>query len=484
MYENAFKNLSNTLRQESGCSTELDYTEQTSWLLFLKYLGDREHENQQIAEFQGSPYTPLLDPAYQWSTWANPDDKNTIITGKTLIDFVRNDLFPNLAELRHKYPNPDCIHHKIGEVFGELTCKFTDGYLLRDSIDEISKLSFGTQEQRHELSILYEDKIKSMGNAGRNGGEYYTPRPLIKAMIRVLNPQIGETIYDPACGSAGFLCESYEYLHQKCNGANDLTTLQNQTLYGKEKKTLPYIIAIMNLILHGVEVPNIVKTNTLEQNILDIDQSDQYNIILANPPFGGKEQDEIKNNFTHKNSETAYLFLQHFMKSLKTGGRAGVVITNTFLTNGGSTIALRRDLLTNFNLHTILEVPDGAFTGTGAQTIVLFFEKGTPTQQILYYQPDLSEYLGKSKKLGKTTPLLDSHFDDFVATQKTPKQTHNAWIVDIANINTETYDLAIQNPNAKQEKPLGNPSEILAEIRALDEQASEILVGLNKFIGK
>ena len=220
-----------------------------------------------------------------------------------------------------------------------------------------------------------------MGNAGRNGGEYYTPRPLIRAIIRVLKPQIGERIYDGACGSCGFPCEAFEYLTRDRGklSTRDWNTLQTGTFYAKEKKSLAYVIGIMNMILHGIEAPNIVHTNTLAENIDDIQEKDRFQIVMANPPFGGKERPEVQENFPIKTGETAFLFLQHFIKSLKAGGRAGIVIKNTFLSNTDhAAMALRKELLENCNLYTVLDMPSGTFQGAGVKTVVLFFEKGSP----------------------------------------------------------------------------------------------------------
>jgi len=231
----------------------------------------------------------------------------------------------------------------------------------------VDGLRFRTQKERFELSALYEDKIKRMGNAGRNGGEYYTPRPLVRAIIDVVQPKIGQTIYDGAVGSAGFLCEAFVWL---CKGKSLSTAeqeiLQKRTFYGKEKKSLAYVIAVMNMILHGIETPNVLHTNTLGENLSDIQEKDRVDIILANPPFGGKERQEVQQNFTIKTRETAFLFLQHFIKMLRAGGKAGVVIKNTFLSNSdNAAVALRRELLESCNLHTILDMPAKTFQGAG-----------------------------------------------------------------------------------------------------------------------
>ena len=260
MFEQAFKNIDDVLRKEAGCTTELDYTEQTSWLLFLKYLDGLEQDRADEAALEGKKYAYLLEPPYRWERWAAPKgpdgkrDHNTGPTGDDLCDFVNQKLFPYLQAFKQRAPGPDTIEYKIGEIFGEIKNRISSGYNLREIIDHIDELRFRSQTEKHELSHLYEAKIKNMGNAGRNGGEYYTPRPLIRAMVKVVNPQIAETIYDGACGSAGFLCESFDYLTAtKDLTTADLKTLQQRTFYGKEKKSLAYVMAIMNMILHGID---------------------------------------------------------------------------------------------------------------------------------------------------------------------------------------------------------------------------------------
>jgi type I restriction enzyme M protein len=307
MFEQTFKNIDDVLWKEAGCTTELDYTEQTSWILFLKYLDDLEQERALKAELAGKSYAYIIEPPHRWSKWAAPKtrdgafDHNKAMTGPDLIAYVNGKLFPYLQGFKQKADNPDTIEYKIGEIFGEIKNKFQSGYSLRDALELVDQLRFQSQAEKHELSHLYEAKIKNMGNAGRNGGEYYTPRPLIRAMIKVIKPRIGERVYDGACGSAGFLCEAYDYLRAKPNlSTKDLKALQERTFYGKEKKSLAYVIAIMNMILHGVDAPNIVHTNTLAENISDLQDKDRFDVILANPPFGGKERPEVQLNFPIK----------------------------------------------------------------------------------------------------------------------------------------------------------------------------------------
>lgn len=246
MFEQTFKNIDDILWKDSGCTSELDYTEQTSWILFLKYLDDLEKEKALTAQLEGKPYDYIIDEAHRWETWAAPKDAsgkfdhNAAQTGDDLLKFVNFDLFPYLAGFKQRADNPHTIEYKIGEIFGEIRNRIASGYTLRDVLERVDELRFNTQAEKHELSHLYETKIKNMGNAGRNGGEYYTPRPLIRAMIQVTKPQIGEKIYDAAVGSAGFLCEAYDYLrNQKDLTTSQLQILQERTFYGKEKKNQP-----------------------------------------------------------------------------------------------------------------------------------------------------------------------------------------------------------------------------------------------------
>ena len=481
IFEQTFKNIDDILHKDAGCSSELDYVEQTSWILFLKYIDDLEKDRATSAMLSGEDYTPIIETDYKWSVWAAPKleggkiDHNAA-TGDDLLNFVNNDLFPYLAKFKVSADNASTIEYKIGEIFSELKNRLQSGYNLREVINRIDELKFRTHAEKHEMSHLYEDKIKNMGNAGRNGGEYYTPRPLIATIVKVVNPKIGDTIYDGACGSAGFLCEAFNYLNQKAKDSKgglstkDAETLQKRTFYGKEKKSLAYIIGTMNMILHGVEAPNIIHTNTLAENLNDIQEKDRYNIILANPPFGGKERVEVQQNFPIKTGETASLFMQHFIKILKAGGKAGVVIKNTFLSNtDNATVAIRKELLQSCNLHTVLDLPGGTFTGAGVKTVVLFFEKGKPTDKTWFYQLNLD------RNLGKTNPLNENDLADFVELQKTFAESENSWTLNIKDIDQTTFDLSAKNPNAPEAAPLRKPKQILEQMKALDEESAEIL---------
>jgi type I restriction enzyme M protein len=305
-------------------------------------------------------------------------------------------------------------------------------------------------------------------------------------MIQVTKPRIGEKIYDGAVGSAGFLCEAYEYLtrDRESLSTSDMEKLQTSTFYGKEKKNLAYIIGIMNMILHGIEAPNIIHTNTLSENVRDIQEKDRYHVILANPPFGGKERPEVQQNFDIKTGETAFLFLQHFIRSLKAGGRAAVVIKNTFLSNSdNASVSLRKYLLETCNLHTVLDMPGGTFLGAGVKTVVLFFKKGEPTKNVWYYQLD------PGRNMGKTNSLNDEDLAEFVtladSVTKTGKgsETEKSWNLDVRALSeAEGYDLSVKNPNLPEEAALRSPQQILNEMQILDAETNQILLSIKELL--
>ncbi len=477
MFEQTFKNIDDILHKDAGCGSELDYIEQTSWILFLKYLDDLEKDKETTAILSGTPYLPFFSPNYRWESWAAPKtlegkiDHNRAMTGDDLKDFVDLKLFPYLKTFITSAESSATIQYKIGEIFSELKNRIQSGYNLREVIDRIDELRFRTNVEKHEMSHLYESKIRNMGNAGRNGGEYYTPRPLIRAIIKVVVPVIGQKIYDGAVGSAGFLAEAYEYLKAGENlTTRDIGVLQKSTFYGKEKKAMAFIIGTMNMILHGIEAPNIVHTNTLAENLADIQERDRYDIVIANPPFGGKERAEVQQNFPIKTGETAFLFLQHFIKILKAGGRAGIVIKNTFLSNtDNASVSLRKLLLESCNLHTVLDCPGGTFQGAGVKTVVLFFEKGISTRKIWYYQLD------PGRNMGKTNPLNENDLAEFEELQKTKADSDKSWSVSIEGVDPLTRDLSVKNPNSGEEVVHRTPEDIMDEIAALDVESSEVL---------
>jgi type I restriction enzyme M protein len=473
--ENSFKRIDNILRND-GVGSHSDYIEQISWMLFLKYLEDLETRRSVDAELNGDKYTPILKEEFRWNTWASPrngDGKKDItatLVGKDLVEFVNDELFPYLREFKTTSENTKTISYKIGEIFSDLKNKIQNGSTLREALDIIDELEFKTQDQLDDLSHLFEERLKLLGGAGRSG-EYYTPRPLIKTIIKVLDPEPGKTIYDGAAGTAGFLTESFEYIKKKKLSVKELKFLKEEAFTGKNKAAQPYLLGTMNMILHGIEAPNMIHTDTLVEDTADIQEKDRFDYILANPPFGGGMRKEVRRNFQIDSGETAYLFLQHFLKRLRAGGQAAIVIKNTFLSNGDAS-ALRKELLESCDLHTVLDLPAGTFSAnssTGVKTVVLFFEKGKPTKKTWFYQLD------PGRNLGKADPLNEKDFAEFEQLYKKKADSQNSWTVDVAGLDQKTFDLSVKNHNVVEEAPLRSPAEIIKSLAQLDTQAQQIL---------
>lgn len=479
--QSKFKHIDNILLEDAGTNGANDYITQISWLLFLKYIDDSEIGRKIDAELASRTYEPLFKSEFMWHNWASPkkEDKNDLssqLSGQDLIDFVNGKLFPYLKGFKNAQLDPRSMRYKIGEIFGELNNKIVNGHNLRDAIDIIDTMHFKTQEELDDLSHLYEDRLRLLGGAGRSG-EFYTPRPLIKTIVKAIDPQLGKTIYDGAAGTAGFLTESYAYLRDKVKTGAQLQFLKQNTFFAKNKKPEPYLLGTMNMILHGVESPNMVHGNTLTEDIADLQDKDRVDYILANPPFGGTERPEIKKKFPIETSETAFLFLQHFMKKLRVGGSAAIVIKNTFLSNSdNAAVAIRKELLANYNLHTILDLPGGVFSATGStgvKTVVLFFDKGRPTTDVWYYQ------FNPGRSLGKTNPLSEGDLTDFLERYKDKSVSDKSWTVNITQIDIGKYDLSASNPHVEKIKEQRSPEHILEEIKSIDRQIGEILGGID-----
>jgi type I restriction enzyme M protein len=475
---NSFKRIDDALWVDGGANNPGDYITQISWMLFLKYLEDLESRRQIDAQLGGGSYTPILKEEFQWHSWACPKtadgkkDVSKALSGKDLLDFVNNELFPYLKAFKNTTEDTKTLMYKIGEVFSEIDNKIQGGHTLREALDIIDMLEFKTQDQLDDLSHLYEDRLKMLGGAGKSG-EYYTPRPLIKTIIKALDLEPGKTIYDSAAGTAGFLTEAYDFLKVKNLSAKQLKYLKEETFTGKNKMAQPYLLGTMNMILHGIEAPNMIHTNTLTEDTADIQEKDRYDYILANPPFGGKEHAEVQRNFPIKTGATELLFLQHFMKRLRAGGQAAIVIKNTFLSNtDNATTSVRKELLETCDLHTVMDLPGGAFSAnssTGVKTVVLFFEKGKPTKKTWYYQLDVG------RSLGKTDPLNENDFTDFLNLYKKEEDSPKSWSVKIADVEQKSFDLSVKNPNAPEEAALRSPKEIIKSLHSLDKEAVKIL---------
>lgn len=424
------------MRTDKGLNGELDRLPQLTWILFLKLLDDSEKVREGEAEFHQLPYKPAIVSPYRWQDWAVDDEG---MSGDQLRNFINNDeatlldgrrvkgLLAYLRSLQSKSgrERPDVI----AKVFKDVTNRMTSGALLRDILSKVNQIHFDKSEEIHILSRFYEGMLKEMRDAAGDSGEFYTPRPVVRFMVQVMEPELGDTILDPACGTGGFLVEAYEYLKPKCS-AQDWKVLQ-QSIVGGEAKSLPLMLAHMNLLLHGFEYPDIDDKNSLRFSIMEMDEKDWVDVILTNPPFGGEEENSIQQNFPaeRKTKETALLFLQLIMRRLrrsaKKPGRAAVVFPNGVLFGDGVCAKLKEDLLKDFNLHTIVRLPNGTFAPyTSIPTNLLFFDRSGPTEDIWYYEVPLPE--GR-KSFSKTKPIQDADFDACRAWWKNRVENEQAW---------------------------------------------------------
>lgn len=480
--ENKVNRITDILRRDDGISGAMHYTEQISWILFLKFLNDLEETKNEDAELDGEVYNYILDEKYRWNNWAVPkkDGKKDLInsmSGEDLLEFVNKELFPYLKSFKSITENPKSIKYKIGAIFEFLDNRIANGHTLREVLDIIDEMDFHNQSDLFQLSLIYEKLLKDMGSDGGNSGEFYTPRPLIKVIVDVVNPQIGDTIYDPAVGSCGFLIEAYNHIRYKDienNIQNDLSVeqlkfLNEDTFFGNEKTPLSYVMGVMNMILHGVESPNISKTNTLTKDIRGLEEKDRYDCILANPPFGGKEKEQIQQNFPIKSNATELLFLQHMMNSLKLNGKCGVVIPEGVLFQTNKAFqSVKKDLLERFNVHTILSLPSGVFLPySGVKTNVLFFDRNGSTSDIYYYE------VNPPYKLTKNKPIIYEHFKEFLECWRDRKLTDNSWIVNVNDI--KDFNISAKNPNNIEVIEHKSPMELVENIKTNNKMIFDLI---------
>ena len=450
------------LRTDDGINTAMQYTETLSWLLYLKFFHDMEEERQGIAVLSGEEYVPLLAEQYRWDYWTG---RKAGLSGQELTDFVNDELFPYLRELKGtKEGDPRDI---ISAIFDNSSNRVSDGYLLADVIGQIQKIGFGMNDDAFALSHIYEELLKNMGEGGGNAGEFYTPRPLVRVMVQMLDPQLGETIYDPACGTGGFLAEAHAYLDAKANTAERRRILNYQTFFGQEKTPLPYVLCLMNLSLHGMDYPRINRMNTLSRDIRSIEEHEKHDVILANPPFGGKEQSMLQQNFPIKASATEHLFIQHMEKMLKTRGRAAIVVPEgvLFQTNAAYK-SLKEKLLKECNVHTVLSLPAGTFIPYSAvKTSVLFFDKSKRTEDVWFYEVPLLD----NKKLTKKNGITEKHFAELLTLYRPRPTTERSWLVPVEKIiaNDASLSASHYNPHGIESEDLLEPAQYAAEIKGL-----------------
>jgi type I restriction enzyme M protein len=479
--------ITDILRRDDGISGAMHYTEQISWILFLKFLNDYENNKNADAKLDGKRYDFVIDPEHRWNIWACPkgsDEKLDVrkaLTGDDLTKYVNGGLFPYLKQFKTTTTDLKSIRYKIGAIFEFLDNRIASGHTLREVLDIIDSLNFQSQTELFELSHIYESLLQGMGNDGGNAGEFYTPRCVIRAMVQAVDPKVGQTIYDGAAGSCGFLVESYAYMTTteklKKYKTADLRTLQTNTFFGNEKTPLAYVMGVMNMILHGIESPNLYKQNSLTQNIRDIQEKDRYDVILANPPFGGREQPQIQHNFPVPSNATELLFLQHFMKYLKVGGKAGIIVPEGVLFQTNNAFAsVKKELLENFNLHTIVSLPAGVFLPyAGVKTNFILFDRKGSTSEIWYYE------VNPPYKLTKNKPITSEYLQELTELFRKRASTANSWTVKVSEI--KDYDLSAKNPNKQKDIDHLPPSEILAKLKANDAEIRNLLEEIEQIMG-
>lgn len=484
------------LRKDKGLNGDVDRLPLLTWVMFLKFLDDLETIHEEEAELDGKPYQPIIEAPYRWRDWAAREDG---ITGDELLAFIGQDftvrpdgkagngLFAHLRSLAGE-GEKGSQREVIANVFKGVQNRMVSGYLLRDILNKINGIHFSSSEEIHTLSHLYESMLREMRDAAGDAGEFYTPRPVVRFMVQVTDPRLGDTVLDPACGTGGFLVEAYDHVAPQVTTTEERRTLQRDTLYGQEAKPLPYMLAQMNLLLHGLEAPQIAYGNTLDRRIAEIGHSERVDVILTNPPFGGEEEVGIKANFppNMQTAETALLFLQYIMRKLRVagapvpcgkpaarGGRAAVVVPNGTLFGDGVCAAIKEELLKSFNLHTIVRLPQGVFAPyTDIPANLLFFERSGPTETIWYYELPLPE--GR-KKYSKTAPLQFDEFAQVAAWWNDRQEGPQAWKVSAAEVAARGYNLDLKNPNAKAGLEHADPKDLIASMRSHEAEVMRLL---------
>lgn len=489
------KSCRQIMRKDKGLSGDLDRLPLLTWVMFLKFLDDMEQIEESRAKMRRAKYRPTIEPPYRWRDWAARENG---VTGPELIAFINQEearrpdgtkglgLFAYLSGLHN---GPTSRKRVIASVFGRLTNRMQSGYLLRDVINSVNSIHFESQDELFTLGHLYESMLREMRDAAGDSGEFYTPRSVVKFMVEAVNPRLGETILDPACGTGGFLAETFNHLSKQVKTVEDRKALQEQSIFGGEAKPLPYLLCQMNLLLHGLEAPQIDPENSLRFPLNEIGDRDRVDVILTNPPFGGEEERGILSNFPEdkQTTETALLFLQLIMRKLKRGpkpGRAAVVVPNGMLFGDGICARIKEELLTAFNLHTVVRLPQGVFEPyTPIQTNLLFFDRSGPTDMIWYYEQPLPE--GR-KKYTKTSPLQYEELDDLLKWFKLSKRQENAraWKVEAKDILTNGCNLDIKNPRGAETLE-HLPPELLAEsIADKNRQIGKIMDEIKTILAK
>ncbi|MBR1368921.1 DNA methyltransferase [Methanocalculus chunghsingensis] len=456
------KTIQDIMRKDAGVDGDAQRISQLSWMLFLKIFDDKEMEYELFQKGYRSPMPDRL----RWRSWAADPEG---ITGEALMKFIDDDLFPTLRDL-----SPDAGSNGsailLRRVFEDSYNYMKNGTLIRQVANKINEIDFNKTEDRHLFGEIYEKILKDLQSAG-NAGEYYTPRAVTQFMVDQVDPKLGEQVLDPACGTGGFLACAIEHIRRSVKTVDDEVLLQ-KSIHGVEKKPMPHLLCVTNMMLHGIDVPIQIKhDNTLARPLKDYTVRDRVDVIVTNPPFGGVEEDGIETNFpaSYQTRETADLFLVLIMHILKDGGRAAIVLPDGTLFGEGVKSRIKEKLLTECNLHTIIRLPNGVFAPyTSIKTNLLFFEKGKPTKEIWYYEHTYPEGY---KSYSKTKPIRIEEFDAEKAWWTNRIENEHAWRVPVEQVIENGFNLDIKNPNVAPEEN-GDPVEILREYERIQAEAA------------
>jgi type I restriction enzyme M protein len=488
------KSARDIMRKDKGLNGDLDRLPMLTWIMFLKFLDDLELQREGEAKLATKKFKPAIEPPYRWRDWAAKSDG---ITGDELLAFINNEettlpngkkgtgLFRYLRTLTSS--NGDDRREVIATVFKGVQNRMVSGYLLRDVINKLNGIHFTASDELHTLGALYESMLREMRDAAGDSGEFYTPRAVVRLMVAVTDPRLGETVLDPASGTGGFLVEAFNHLSKQVKTVADRRVLQEKSLFGCEPKTLPYLLCQMNLLLHGLDAPQIDPGNSLRFKLTDIGERDRVDVILTNPPFGGEEEKGIQGNFPEdkQTSETALLFLQLIMRKLRRQGgksRAAVVVPNGTLFGDGVCARIKEELLKEFNLHTIVRLPNGVFAPyTGIPTNLLFFDRSGPTREVWYYEQPLPD--GR-KNYTKTAPIQFEEFAPLVAWWGKRRENEQAWKVSATELLANGCNLDRKNPRAKEDITHLPPAQLAADILEKEQRIAEIMGNIQKLLDR
>jgi type I restriction enzyme M protein len=476
----AIKTARDIMRKDAGLSGEVDRIPQLAWLFFLKAFDDSER-NRAVTDRR---FRPAIEEPYRWRDWAA--DSVDGRTGEALLEFVNGELLPYLRNLSGTVEHDP--RDVLAAVFKETYNRMLSGYLLRDVVNKVNEINFASSDDIHTMAHLYESMLREMRDAAGDSGEFYTPRPVIRFIVQQVNPQPGQVVLDPASGTGGFLVETFEHVRPSAKTTTQRKALE-RNLRGIEKKPLPYLLGMMNMLLHGVDQPSIVRDNSLAHPVTQIRKADRVDVVLTNPPFGGEEEESIRTNFPEgtRTAETALLFLQLIMRSLKEGGRCGMVVPNGVLFGDGIAARIKQQLMTACNLHTIVRLPSGVFAPyTDISTNLMFFEKTGRTKEVWFYEMWPPE--GR-KKYSKTRPM---RFEEFAECQKWwggssrrgRKETDHSWRLPIGEIEAENFDLDRKNPNGPEDLAHKPPEELVADLLATEEEITALLHEIGSQLSK